>query len=73
MIERLKLLSDVFAIENSAYDIMSNHCHLVVKVNQQHALNWTNERWQGYLLFKMCLSYYVFLKLFVKLGKLVSY
>ncbi|MBQ4909705.1 transposase [Pseudoalteromonas luteoviolacea] len=40
LVERVKLLSSVFAIEIAAYAIMSNHYHLVVKVNRQQALGW---------------------------------
>ncbi|KKE85586.1 hypothetical protein N481_16460 [Pseudoalteromonas luteoviolacea S4047-1] len=42
LVERIKLLSSVFAIEIAAYAIMSNHYHLVVKVNRQQALKWSN-------------------------------
>lgn len=44
LVERLKLLSSVFAIEIAAYAIMSNHYHLVVKVNRQQALNWPDNQ-----------------------------
>ncbi|KZN70063.1 transposase [Pseudoalteromonas luteoviolacea] len=54
LVERVKLLSSVFAIEIAAYAIMSNHYHLVVKVNMQQALNWSDNevisRW--YRLYK---------------------
>ncbi|MBQ4880669.1 transposase [Pseudoalteromonas luteoviolacea] len=40
LVERVKLLSSVFAIEIAAFAIMSNHYHLVVKVNRQQALGW---------------------------------
>lgn len=43
LVERLKFLSSVFSIEIAAYAIMSNHYHLVINVNKQQALNWTNE------------------------------
>jgi REP element-mobilizing transposase RayT len=35
LVERIKMLSNIFAIEIAAYAIMSNHYHLVVKVNKQ--------------------------------------
>ncbi|MBQ4875699.1 transposase [Pseudoalteromonas luteoviolacea] len=54
MVERIKLLSSVFAIEITAYAIMSNHYHLVVKVNRQQAICWSDNeviaRW--YKLYK---------------------
>ena len=54
LVERVKQLSSIFAIEIAAYAIMSNHYHLVVKVNKQHALDWSEEqvinRW--YQLYK---------------------
>jgi len=49
LVERIKLLSSVFAIEIAAYAIMSNHYHLVVNVNRKQALDWADseviERW----------------------------
>ncbi|MCF6443080.1 transposase [Pseudoalteromonas luteoviolacea] len=54
LVERVKLLSRVFAIDIAAYAIMSNHYHLVVKVNRQQALSWSDNevisRW--YKLYK---------------------
>ncbi|WP_187301384.1 transposase [Pseudoalteromonas luteoviolacea] len=54
LVERMKLLSSVFAIDIAAYAIMSNHYHLVVKVNRQQALSWSDNeviaRW--YKLYK---------------------
>ena len=43
LVERMKRLSGVFAIEIAAYAIMSNHYHLVVKVNKEHALTWSDD------------------------------
>ncbi|ESP90535.1 hypothetical protein N483_14585 [Pseudoalteromonas luteoviolacea NCIMB 1944] len=40
LVERMKLLSGVFAIEIAAYAIMSNRYNLVVKVNRLKALDW---------------------------------
>ena len=54
LVKRMKLLSDVFAIDIAAYAIMSNHYHVVVKVNKNKALDWSVEevirRW--YKLYK---------------------
>ncbi|ESP91509.1 MULTISPECIES: transposase [Pseudoalteromonas] len=54
LVERIKQLSGVFAIEIAAYAIMSNHYHLVVKVNRHQALDWSEaeviSRW--YKLYK---------------------
>ncbi|MGP5155563.1 transposase [Pseudoalteromonas prydzensis] len=54
LVERIKFLSSVFAIEIAAYAIMSNHYHLVVNVNRRQALDWSDDevinRW--YQLYK---------------------
>ncbi|MDK2596566.1 transposase [Pseudoalteromonas obscura] len=54
LVERMKLLSSVFAIDIAAYAIMSNHYHMVVKVNRKEAINWSDDevitRW--YRLYK---------------------
>ncbi|MDP5254488.1 MULTISPECIES: transposase [unclassified Vibrio] len=43
VIERLRLLSQVFAIDICAYAIMSNHYHLVLHVDQKQALTWSDQ------------------------------
>jgi len=51
VLDRIKLLSSVFAIDIAAYAIMSNHYHLVLKVDRERALTltWSQdeviERW----------------------------
>ena len=49
VIDRLRLLCSVFAIEVCAYAIMSNHYHLVLYVDHERARRWTKkevvERW----------------------------
>lgn len=43
LVARIKFLSRVFAIEIAAYAVMSNHYHLVVKVNRSEALDWSDD------------------------------
>ena len=54
VLDKLKLLSSVFSIDIAAYAIMSNHYHVVLKVDRDSALSWTQdeviERW--YRLYK---------------------
>ena len=40
--DRLALLAEVFAIDVCAYAILSNHYHLVVHIDEQTALEWTD-------------------------------
>ena len=55
VVDRLAELASVFAIEVCAYAVMSNHYHLVLRVNKDTADDWTEqeiiERWQQ--LFKL--------------------
>ena len=47
--ERIKQLSGIFAIDVAAYAIMSNHYHVVVRIDRERALEWSLdevlERW----------------------------
>jgi REP element-mobilizing transposase RayT len=40
VIERLRELAEVFAIDICAYAVMSNHYHLVLRINQHKAMEW---------------------------------
>jgi len=54
IVEKIKSLSEIFAINICAYAIMSNHYHLVLHINEPEAQRWDNnaviKRW--YALFK---------------------
>jgi len=41
IVDKIKFLSSVFAIDICAYAIMSNHYHLVLRVNQDEASQWS--------------------------------
>lgn len=41
MLERLKTLAEVFAIDVCAFAILSNHYHVVVHVDRKRAEEWT--------------------------------
>ncbi len=51
VVEKLKELSEVFAINISAYAIMSNHYHVILHVDADKANNWEQdeviERWRN--------------------------
>lgn len=55
ILDRLKLLNQVFAIDIAAFALMSNHYHLVVRVDTAKAAAWSareiTDRWQ--LLFRL--------------------
>jgi len=57
LVDRIKFLSTVFSIDIAAYAIMSNHYHLVLKVNRDEALSLSNDdviaRW--YQLYHGCI------------------
>lgn len=41
--ERLTELEQVFAIDIAAYAVMSNHLHLVLRINTEQAQGWTGQ------------------------------
>jgi len=43
LVDKITLLSSVFSIEICAYSIMSNHYHLVLKVDKVSAGQWTDK------------------------------
>ena len=43
VVERLEQLPEVFAIDVAAYAVMSNHAHLVVRVDAERAQGWSQE------------------------------
>ena len=43
ILERLKLLAAIFAIDVCAYAILSNHLHLVLRILAEQATKWTDE------------------------------
>lgn len=44
VVERLRELAAIFAIDICAYAVMSNHYHLVLRVDQAKGSNWTSEQ-----------------------------
>ncbi len=43
IVDRIKLLSSVFAIDLCAYAIMSNHYHIVIRIDTDAISHWTDE------------------------------
>lgn len=62
--DRIRILSSLFSISVCAYAVMSNHYHLVVKLNPEESANWTSasvlKRWttlfRGPLLIQRCVA-----------------
>ena len=42
IVDRIKLLCSVFAVDLCAYAVMSNHYHIVIRINQDQALAWSD-------------------------------
>ncbi len=49
IVDRIKLLCSTFAVDLCAYAVMSNHYHIVIRINQDQAVAWSDrevaERW----------------------------
>ena len=43
IVDRIKRVSSVFAVDLCAYAIMNNHYHIVVKINPAQVADWTDE------------------------------
>ncbi len=43
LVERLRRLPEIFAVQVCAYAVMSNHFHLVLRVDREAALSWSDE------------------------------
>ena len=49
IVDRIRLLSSLFTVDLCSYAVMSNHYHLVVKIDPEQSIHWTDqevvERW----------------------------
>lgn len=43
LVRRLKLLGEAFAIDIAAYAVMSNHYHLVLHIDQNRSVSWSDD------------------------------
>lgn len=63
ILERLALLTEVFAIDLCAYALMSNHYHLVLRLAPERASQWTErevvERWRRIYTGPPCVTNYL--------------
>ena len=48
IVERLQQLAAVFAVDIAAYAVMSNHFHIVVRVDAERARNWDRNEILGW-------------------------
>ena len=66
LVDKMKTLSAVFAIDIAAYAIMSNHYHVVLRVDQEEAEQWGTleviHRWGEFFQMPVVISR--FLKVF---------
>jgi len=58
--DKIKALSEVFAIDVAAYAVMSNHYHIVLRVDQEGACDWNTleviERWNTFFTLPVLVS-----------------
>jgi len=58
--DKIKALSETFAIDVAAYAVMSNHYHIVLRVDQEQAESWTPleviERWNTFFTLPVLIS-----------------
>ena len=63
ILERLRVLTEVFAIDLCAYALMGNHYHLVLRLDPERAQGWTNrevaERWRRLYAGPPCVGRYL--------------
>jgi REP element-mobilizing transposase RayT len=63
ILDRLTLLTEVFAIDLCAYALMSNHYHLVLRLDPERAQAWTDrdvvERWRRLYAGPPCIDRFV--------------
>jgi REP element-mobilizing transposase RayT len=61
--DKIKVLSKTFAIDVAAYAVMSNHYHIVLRVDQDGATNWSSldviERWGEFFTFPVLISRFI--------------
>ena len=43
ILDRMKQLTDVFSIKIASYAIMSNHYHIIVRIDRDQALRWSDD------------------------------
>ena len=43
IVERIKQLAGVFAVDVAAYAVMSNHYHLVLRIDAERARRWSRD------------------------------
>ncbi len=58
--DKIKVLSETFAIDVAAYAVMSNHYHVVLRVDQEQAESWNGveviERWNVFFTLPVLIS-----------------